>query len=267
MRLFPSIIIAGMLVAACGDRQSSTAGDSQNAPALSSGSPATSASPSPASTASAAAAPASVATPSESSRSNTSSAPAPAIAGRTGELVNPDDHAMVFLYLDLAGIQPPLDQWVDQDFRVSNAKAFDKAAVRATVRGELEAAAAAVRGVGFIRVTMNASLSDYDPTYEEFTVGALSPGSTVNFSARGHKVSLRFANGRVAQMWRVPPAEAQVVRDKIGGYGSHASLDALLRIISIQPGYAGGTITTEVIEYEMRSTRNGMMIGRVQVAR
>lgn len=174
---------------------------------------------------------------------------------------------MVFLYFDLAGIQPPLDQWVDQDYRVSSAAAFDKAAVRTAVRGELESAAAAVRGVGFIRVTMNADLSDYDPTYGEFSVRALAPSSMLTFNARNNKVSLRFANGRVAQVWRVPPDEAQVVRDKIGGYGGGVTLDALLRIMSVQPSHAGGTITTEVVEYEMRETRRGLTIGRVQVGR
>jgi hypothetical protein len=172
---------------------------------------------------------------------------------------------MIFLYYDLAGIKPPLDQWVDQDYRVQSAAAFDKAAVREAVRGELESAAAAVRNVGFLRVTMNAKLSDYDPTYEEFTIGALAPSSTVQFSARSHRISLRFANGRSAQVWRVPPAEAQVIRDKIGSYGN-VSLDALLRIVSVQPGHMGGAITTEVLEYDMHETRRGMTVGRVKVA-
>jgi len=173
---------------------------------------------------------------------------------------------MIFLYYDLAGVKPPLDQWVEQDTRVQFATAFDKAAVRTTVRAELESAAAAVRGVGFIRVSMNAGLSDYDPTYGEFSVRALAPSSTLEFSTLSNKVSVRFANGRVAQLWRVPPQEAQVVRDKVGGYGNDVTLDALLRIVSVQPGNAGGTITTEVIEYEMRETRRGLTIGRVQVA-
>lgn len=260
MRLFSSIVV-GFLITACSDQHSPDTTESQDASVLD---------PTPSAVASqrgTSVASINATTPPSAPNANGTSTRAPAISGRTGELVNPDDHAMIFLYFDLAAIQPPFDQWVDQDHRVSSAAAFDKAAVRTAVRGELESAAAAVRGVGFIRVTMNANLSDYDPTYGEFSVRALAPSSTLEFQARSNKVSLRFANGRMAQIWRVPPAEAQVVRDKIGGYGSGVTLDALLRISSVQPSHAGGTITTEVIEYEMRETRRGLTVGRVQVVR
>lgn len=280
MRLLTGIVLAGLFVAACSDGQSPAAAGSQSGTTLAAGTPGTQTASAPTASAPTSAKatpvmPTSATTQSATSSTtqsgsfNASAAPAraPALPGRTGELVNPDDHAMIFLYYDLAGVQPPLDQWVEQDNRVTFAAAFDKAAMRTTVRAELESAAAAVRGVGFIRVSMNAQLSDYDPTYGEFSVRALAPSSTLEFSARSHKISVRFGNGRVAQIWRVPPAEAQVIRDKVGGYGSHVTLDALLRILSVQPGYAGGTITTEVIEYEMRETRRGLTIGRVQVVR
>lgn len=188
----------------------------------------------------------------------------PAIQGRKGEIVNPDNNTMVFLYYDLAGLTPPFDRWVESDNRVTFAKPIDKAGMRATVRAELETAAAAVHGIGFIRLSMNANLSDYDPSYGEFTVGALSPSSVVSFDAFREKVSLRFGNGRTAQIWRVPQEQAQVVRDKIGPYGS-VSLDVLLRIMGVQPGPSGGTLTTDVVEYELRESRGGIAVGRVQV--
>jgi hypothetical protein len=189
---------------------------------------------------------------------------APTLPGRTAELVNPNDDTMVLLYYDLAGIRPPFDQWVEADTRVHMAPALEKAALRNAVRAELESAAAGVRNVGFLRISTNANLSDYDPTYGEFSVRAVAPSSTLEFKALRHNVSLRFSNGRVAQIWRVTPAEAQLIRDKVGRYGS-VQLDALLRIASVQPGPAGGTIMTEVIEYEMRDAQRGQMIGRVQV--
>lgn len=43
------------------------------------------------------------------------SAQAPAITGRTRELVNPDNSAMVFLYYDLSRSLPPIDAWVEED--------------------------------------------------------------------------------------------------------------------------------------------------------
>jgi hypothetical protein len=186
------------------------------------------------------------------------------LRGRSAELVNPDNSTMVFLYYDLAGITPPIERWVEDDSRVKFAPAFDKAALRNTIRAELESATAAVRGVGYIRLSMHANLSDYDPTYGEFSVRALAPSSMVSFDAMGQHVSLKFGNGRTAQIWRVPQSQAQAIRDKIGHFGN-VSLDALLRITAVQPGPGGGTITTGVVEYEMRETRSGLTIGRVQI--
>ena len=188
-----------------------------------------------------------------------------ALSGRSGELINPDDATMVFLYYDLAGITPPVDAWVENDTRVKYASAPDKAAQRALVRAELESAPAGVHGVGALRLTMNADLSDYDPTYGEFTVRAVAPSSTVSFQALGQKVSLRFGNGAAAQIWPVPADQAQLVRDKLG-YGS-ASIDVLLQIAGVQPAPGGGTIVTDVVSYELRESRTGVTLGRVQVSR
>jgi hypothetical protein len=187
-------------------------------------------------------------------------------ANRKGELLNPDDSTIVFLYYDLSGMKPPIADWVEQDNRVQFAPGLDKAARRDAVKKELEAAAAAVRGMGALRLSMNANLSEYDPTYSEFQVRALAPSSVVTYSALGQKVSLNFRNGRTAQIWRVPAAEAQTIRDKLGSYGSNVGLDVLLRIAEVQPGPGGGTIVTDVLEYEMREQRSGMTIARVQVA-
>lgn len=185
------------------------------------------------------------------------------LAARGGELLNPDDSVVVLLYYDLAGIAAPLDGWVEEDSRVRVAPALDKAAKRNAVRAELASAAAGVRDVGTIRLTMNANLSEYDPAYEEFTVRALAPSSIVSFDALGQKVSLRFANGNDAQVWRVSKADAQAVRDRIGYSG--ASLDVLLKITPVQPGPAGGTIVTNVMEYELREKRSGVTLARVRV--
>lgn len=187
-----------------------------------------------------------------------------AFAGRTGQLVNPDESTMVFLYYDLAAIQPPIDRWVEDDSRVKIAPAIDKAAARAAVRAELEAAPAAVRGVGVIRVTMNANLSDYDPTYSEFTVRALAPSSVLEFSALGQKVTVGFDNGLQAQTWKVPAAEAQAIRDKIGPI-RNVSVDAVLGITGVQPGPGGGRISSNVIEYELRENTSGATLARVKV--
>jgi hypothetical protein len=190
--------------------------------------------------------------------------------GRTGELQNPDNNVMVLLYYDLAGIKPPVDQWVEKDFRLVMAQAIDKAALRQTIRAEIEAGMASVRNVGLIRITLgNANLSDYDPTYGEFTIRALSPSSEIPFSAFDRKVVIRFANGRTAQIWKVPAAEVQAIRDKVGYSGGgypNVEIDLLLRIKSAVSSPGDGVIMTDILEYEMRNSRGGDIIHRAQVA-
>jgi len=185
-----------------------------------------------------------------------------AVGGR--ELVNPDANTVVFLYYQLAHLPLPMDNWVEEDSRVKFAPAPEKAARRETVRSELNAAAASVQGIGSLRLTINANLSEYDPTYGEFTIRALSPSSVVNFSALGQKVDVSFINGRTAQIWHVPQAEAQAVRDKIS-YTSNVEIDALLKIADVLPGPGGGAITTEVIEYELRETQHGAVLTRAKL--
>ena len=160
-----------------------------------------------------------------------------------------------------------LDDWVEKDSRVLYGPAPGKAAQRSVVKAKLASGLAAVRNVGAIRLSLNsAQLSEYDPSYGEFTVGALTPSSVVEFNALGQKVALKFGNGRSAQTWRVAPAEAQAIRDKIGP-GGNVGQDVLLKISGVQPGSGGGTIVSDMQQYELRLTRSGNMIGRVQVDR
>lgn len=184
-------------------------------------------------------------------------APAAAATGsrfaqRTGEIVNPDNATMVLLYFDLNGLKPPIDEWIERDMRVQTAAPADKAARRTAVRAEFEAAAAAVHGIGRLRLSIaDARLSDYDPSYGEFTLGALSPASELHFNALGQKVVTRFANGDTVQAWQVPASEAQAMRDRIGR--RPASLDAVLKIVDVLPGPGGGAIVTDIEQYTLRA--------------
>lgn len=191
-------------------------------------------------------------------------APAGGLAGRSGELTNPDDATMLFLYCDLAGITPPIDQWVEQDTRVRYANGADKAAQRVAVKAAFHAGMAAVHGVGVIHLTSNANLSAYDPTYSEFTVGALSPGSSYTFRAQGQSVSLKFDNGLAAQSWSVAKDQAQAIVDRIGT--DPLILDATLKIDKVLPQPDGGTIVSRVVSWNLRNARDGSTIARVQVA-
>lgn len=190
----------------------------------------------------------------------------PGLGGRTRELVNPDGDTLVLAYYDLAGLTPPFDAWMQNDSRISMARPIDKQAQREIVRAELEAAAAAARGVGALRISMHANLSDYDPSYGEFTVRALAPSSIVTFDGFKQQISLRFSNGLAAQTWRVPESEAQLIRDKVGPF-QNAMLEVLVRITEVQPTPGGGgTLITEIVEYELRAEPSGDRLARIRVA-
>lgn len=192
----------------------------------------------------------------------TAQAAAPLAGGRTRTLTNPDKTTMVYLYDTLAGIPPPIDQWVEDDGRVNAARPADKAAQRLVVRAEIAAGLAAVRDIGRIRLTLgSADLSDYDPTYKEFTIGALSPSSQVTFQARRQTVNLQFTNGETAQHWSVPPDAAQAIRDRVNG---GVRLEVLVRITGVQPGEHGGAMLSSIEHYELRAS-DGTTLARVDV--
>ena len=177
--------------------------------------------------------------------------------------MNPDEATVVLLYYDLTGSTPPLDDWVEEDPGVKYGPAAEKAGRRASLKPQLAAGLASVHDVGRLRLSMNANLSEYDPGYGEFTVRALAPSSYVEFRQFGQKVTLHFTNGRTAQIWKLPAAQAQAIRDRLG-YGS-ADLDVLVEITGVQPGLGGGSIEGRVVEYELREARGGSTLGRVHV--
>ena len=118
------IVLAVAFIAGCGDAETTVAGSSASVSGSASASPAPSAA--------------------------SATTPKAGLGERTGELVNPDESTMVFLYYHLAGMTPPINDWVEEDNRVRYAQPLDRPAKRTAVRSELEAAAAAVRGIGFI---------------------------------------------------------------------------------------------------------------------
>lgn len=186
------------------------------------------------------------------------------LAGRTEELAQPDEATLVFLYHDLAQIPPPIDTWVERDSRVQMARPADKAAMRDRVRAEMTAGMRAVANIGSLRISLDPKLSDYDPSYQEFTVQAFAPSSVLQYRAFDERVQIKFRNARAAQTWQVAADEAQSIRDKLGYYG--ATADVLLTIVGVQPGPDAGVILTDVVEYDLRGRRNGQLIGRVKVA-
>ncbi len=189
----------------------------------------------------------------------------PDLARRTGELVNPSELQMVMLYHSLSDVPAPLDKWTEDDARVRYAQPQDRAARRAEVRAELEGAARAVANVGRLRLSMDLDGLPYDPGFGEFRVAAFAPSASYGFKALGEEVSIRFANGQAAQIWRVPKAESQAILDRAGPY-PNLMADALLQIVDVQPEQAGGAISANVVSYELRTRDGKTTVGRVTVA-
>lgn len=188
------------------------------------------------------------------------------LAGRTRELASVDDFTAVLLYYSLTGLTPPIDKWVENDPSVRSAAPADKAGARAAMKAKIEAGLAALKDVGRLRVTTDASLSDYDPSYGEYTVRALSPSSSLMFSALGERVRIGFDNAQRAQRWSVPAGEAQGIKDRIE-YTHNVTLDALLHITGAVPDASGGAITAQVVEYDLKNRNSGTTVARVQVGR
>lgn len=185
------------------------------------------------------------------------------LAERTGMLTNPGNTQMVFLYYDLAGIPPPLDQWVERDNRVTQAPGAQKAERRAQVKAELQAGLAAVKSIGALHLSTYANLSQYDPTYGEFTVGALSPSSQYGFKALDRQITVKLDNGLDAQTWSVPKAQSQAIIDKIGT--GNLMLDVDLKITQVLPAPDGGTLVTHVMSWNLRNPSDGTTVARVTV--
>lgn len=172
---------------------------------------------------------------------------------RRRTVTNPSAGEIVMLHHSLAGTRPPIERWVEESYRLIRAPAPDKAQVRADLRAELEALAASVHDIGRLRISLrDAGLSTYDPTYGEFTIGALSAGSTIPFEEYGQTVGIRLDNAHEAQFWKISPEQAREVLDKLGQYPS-TSIDLVLDVIGAVPGPKGGTITARITEYEIHN--------------
>lgn len=172
------------------------------------------------------------------------------MAGRTEEFVDPDDQSMVLLYYSLAGLNPPLDSWAADDPHVVGAPVPERPAARDARRAELEAGLKAAGKVGRLRFSVQTAIGYYDPTYGEFTIGALQPSSVIEFRDLGQRVGVRFGNARVAQLWSATAGQAEQIGDRYGR-PFNARLDVLARIHSVQPDARGGTIIADVLEYEL----------------
>jgi hypothetical protein len=187
------------------------------------------------------------------------------LAHRTAEIANPDPATVVLLYYDLAHLPAPVDRWVEQDPAVRFAQPIDKPAAREEVKAKIAAGLGAVKGAGRLRLTLDANMSDFDPSYGEFTVRALSPSSVIPFEAFGEQVGLVFENGQAAQAWKPPAAEVQAIRDRVE-HRQDVTADVLVQLTGARATPQGGALTGRVLGYELRGRTDGQKLGVVKLA-
>lgn len=75
---------------------------------------------------------------------------------------------------------------------------------------------------------------------------------------------MKFDNGDKAQRWSVDPKDARSINDRVQ-YGSSATIEMVLKITGSTPTASGGTITTNVLSYEIKSRRDGTTLVRKTV--
>ncbi|HBS36070.1 MAG TPA: hypothetical protein DEA50_13490 [Parvularcula sp.] len=189
---------------------------------------------------------------------------APAPTGREGILTNPSGDDMIALVYSVSGAPAPIEKWVNEKVRYT--APLDRPRQREESTAAFNALMQSVADAGFLQLEINADLSEYDPTYNEFLIGDLGAASYLTFQSETtfEKTSVKFRNGAKAQVWSVPREEFQSIADKMT-IGHAVRLLLTLKIVGATPAANGGTIHTDVVEYEIFDQVNSARLGRVRV--
>ncbi|HCK83528.1 MAG TPA: hypothetical protein DHW63_03125, partial [Hyphomonadaceae bacterium] len=189
---------------------------------------------------------------------------APAPTGREGILTNPSGDDMIALVYSVSGAPAPIEKWVNEKVRYT--APLDRPRQREESTAAFNALMQSVSDAGFLQLEINADLSEYDPTYNEFLISDLGAASYLTFQSETtfEKTSVKFRNGAKAQVWSVPREEFQSVADKMT-IGHAVRLLLTLKIVGATPAANGGTIHTDVVEYEIFDQVNSARLGRVRV--
>ncbi|GGY37081.1 hypothetical protein [Parvularcula lutaonensis] len=184
---------------------------------------------------------------------------------RTRQIDHPDPDMIGWIALDWLDRSAPLDEWARRDvesgrFGPGRINEFNRDEYTAQARTALEDQKKAGMGVGRLRLSVNARLSDYDPTYEEFYLGALSPGSHLTYRPFGAYfpntlsagVRVEFANAREASVLSVTPAEAEAMIERLDNF-RNVTLDLDLSILDVTPASQSAVIRTRIDRYTIVS--------------
>lgn len=179
----------------------------------------------------------------------------------TRELAHPEDLQMVLLGYRLEGRQPPIEEWAAAQHRVTSANEFERAGVLAEERERLQAVYDGTEGVGLLRLSVDARISEYDGSRGGYYLDAFTPGSVFHFSARPapnpfreEKIGLRIDNPGELNFWMLEPAAAQDVLARNNGQ-RHVTLDSRFRITDISRRSDGPVLSATLLGYTIVSSR------------
>lgn len=186
---------------------------------------------------------------------------------RLGQSVlnNPSDPQFAMAYYQIAAMPMPLDRWASQDNRVTSSNEFDRPEVLATVKQELSAAAAAVDGVGFVKINTDMSFGEYDHDALGYRLSGIENDRYYHWNYRGGQYRLTMENGDEARLWRLPPADARAILERVPN--RYVSVVLTFKIVDAVPDGSGGILKGRIVSYDIytRDRGNSVKLGTVAV--
>ena len=189
--------------------------------------------------------------------------PSAAVGSQT--LDYPDDLQLLLLAYRLAGQTVPFDAWARTASSVQSADEFSRATALQAEIERLQAVAASVADVGFVRVKTSSNLSEYDGSRGGYYLPAFEPGVRYDFEAFHEKLGLQVANSADAYLWPLTPDAARDVLQKAGM--RTVSVDMNIAIVRATRRSSGLQLEGRVVDYRVISMQYGnpAVLGVVQL--
>jgi len=178
-------------------------------------------------------------------------------------LRDPTGETVVWAFYHLAEVEPDFEPLVTTRMRGErNVNEFNRADIMAEKEAELRTEFAAAAGYTHMTVNLNSGLSQYDPTYEEYYLSAMGPGSYLSFHGHGQRVDVRLINAEDGSVWSLPPQEAERVAGILGGYNRQVSLRLELELGDAIPTSKGGELHAKILRFGIYSPPRGNFAGK-----
>ena len=210
-------------------------------------------------------APAPVASAAASPAAEPGAAASAAQAPGSQTLDYPDDLQLLLLGYRLTGQTPPFETWALDAQAVRNADEFTRAAALKAEIERLQAVAASVADIGFVRVKTHCNLSEYDGSRGGYYLPAFEPGVRYDFEAFREKIGLQIANNADAYLWPLTPDAARAALQTAGMRA--VDVDMRVAIVRATRRSSGLQLDGRVLDYRVigRQYGNPAVLGTVQL--